>query len=317
MRKYIFSIIILMTTKNFGQELNLPVFTQYLAENNFVVSPTFAGIGDNLRIRVNGLTQWVGVKNAPDNASLYADMRVTDNDGVGIALYADKNGFTKQSGIKLSWAHHIILDYYSSQYLSFGLSFNINNFRIDTDKFNIGFDQGITDDRFNSNNNFDLGILYRKSRFYFSFNASNILPKNLDKFRGVEPRLLRNFQGYSGYIFKANDDSGLEVEPSLFYQFFQSDRRSSTDVNLKIRKVMYNDDYYWAGISYRFLNDQAGKPLNIGPMFGAKVGKFFMGYAYQVTTNEFIGYNSGTHILTLGLDFFQGISDCPCTQHNP
>ena len=53
-----------------AQELNLPVFTQYLADNNFVVSPTFAGIGDYLKIRVNGLTQWVGIKGAPDNASV-------------------------------------------------------------------------------------------------------------------------------------------------------------------------------------------------------------------------------------------------------
>lgn len=34
-----------------SQELHLPVHTQYLADNNFVLSPTFAGIGDNLRIR--------------------------------------------------------------------------------------------------------------------------------------------------------------------------------------------------------------------------------------------------------------------------
>ena len=49
-------------TYGYGQELHLPVFTQYLADNAFVISPTYAGIGDNFRIRANGLTQWVGIK---------------------------------------------------------------------------------------------------------------------------------------------------------------------------------------------------------------------------------------------------------------
>ena len=300
-----------------GQELNLPVFTQYLADNNFVVSPTFAGIGDNLRIRANGLTQWVGIKNAPDNVSLYADLRFTSQDGLGLSLYNDKNGFTRQAGVKLSYAHHIILDYNSAQYLSFGLSYNINNFKIDIEKFNIPFDPSITDDRYTANNNFDLGVLYRKEKFFLSFNANNILNKTTDKFRGLEPRLLRNYQVYTGKTFKRNEDSGIEIEPSAFVQFFESDKRSMTDLNVKIRKIDSYDNYYWAGVSYRFLNDQIGKPLNIGPMVGLKKDKFYFAYSYQITTNELLGFNSGTHMVTIGFDFFQGISDCPCTQHNP
>ena len=115
MKNFIFTIIFLIAAKNYGQELNLPVFTQYLADNPFVVAPTFAGIGDNLRIRANGLTQWVGIKNAPDNTAVFADMRIADRSGVGLQLYADKNGFTRQAGAKFSFAQHIVLDYYSKQ----------------------------------------------------------------------------------------------------------------------------------------------------------------------------------------------------------
>ena len=317
MRNFVFSILILTVSNIFGQELNLPVFTQYLADNNFVVSPTFAGIGDNLRIRANGLTQWVGIKNAPDNVSLYADMRITSNDGVGISLYNDKNGFTRQAGLKLSYAHHLILDYDTSQYLSLGLSYNINNFKIDIEKFNIPFDPSITDDRYNANNNFDLGILYRKDKWWLSLNANNILNKSLDKFRGLEPRLLRNYQAFAGKTIKGNEDNTFQIEPSAFFQFFESDKRSMTDINLKFRKIDNDDNNYWAGLSYRFLNDQPGKPLNIGPMAGLKKNIFYFAYSYQVTTNGLVGFNSGTHMITIGLDFFQGISDCPCTQHNP
>ena len=38
-----------------GQELNSPQLSQYLADNPFVLAPTYAGIGDHVKIRVNGL----------------------------------------------------------------------------------------------------------------------------------------------------------------------------------------------------------------------------------------------------------------------
>ena len=126
--KYILFVVI---TQSYGKKLNLPVWTQYLADNDFVISPTYAGIGDNLRIRANGLTQWVGIKDAPDNQALYADFRIADRSGIGVSFYHDKNGYTRQTGAQFSFAHHLVLDYYSKQYLSFGISYNINNFRMD------------------------------------------------------------------------------------------------------------------------------------------------------------------------------------------
>ena len=75
MQKLIIYLLLLAITNSYSQELNLPVFTQYLADNNFVISPTYAGIGDNLKLRANGLTQWVGIKGAPDNQSFYGDLQ--------------------------------------------------------------------------------------------------------------------------------------------------------------------------------------------------------------------------------------------------
>lgn len=321
-RNLIIYILFLCITNSYAQELNLPVFTQYLADNNFVVSPTYAGIGDNLKIRANGLTQWVGIKGAPDNQSIYGDVRIADRSGVGLSLYNDRNGNTIQTGAKFSFAHHIILDYYTEQYLSFGISYNLNNFRIDIENFeaydNQGapiFDQFVTDDRRTSNNNFDIGLLYRFKGFFLSLNANNVLEKKIDKnIRRLEPNLLLNYQVYSGYKFRGPRKSGLEFEPSVYYQLFSSDKRSSTDVNFKVRKYNRYGDYYWAGISYRFLNDQFMKPLNIGPMVGFQKSIFYFGYAYQITTNALSSFNSGTHMVTVGLNFLQGISNCPCTQ---
>jgi type IX secretion system PorP/SprF family membrane protein len=306
--------------KGYSQEFNLPVFTQYLADNNFVISPAYAGIGDNLQLRANALTQWVGIKGAPDNQSIYADFRIADRSGIGVSFYNDSNGNTIQKGAKFSFAHHLILDYYSKQYLSLGISYNLNSFRINIDNFTTDYenpiiDPFVTDDRLTTNHNFDVSALYRYKGFFLSFNANNMLDKDFDgSLRKLEPNLLLNYQVYSGFTFRGPKKSGLEFEPSIFYQMFTSDKRSATDINFKFRKYNRNEDYFWAGISYRFLNDQLLKPLNIGPMVGFKKSIFYFGYAYQVTTNDLAAYNSGTHVVTIGLDFLQAISNCPCTQ---
>jgi len=319
MKKLILSLVLMAVTTSYSQELNLPVFTQYLADNPFVLSPAYAGIGDNLRVRANGLTQWVGIKDAPENQSLYADFRVLDRSGVGISLYNDKNGYTRQTGAKVSFAHHLILDYYSKQYLSFGLSYNFNTFKIDTDEFNTTIehpviDASVTDNRYNANNNFDISALYRNRDFFISFNANNVLKKNTSKYRGVEPNLLSNYQVYTGYIFRDAENSRIEYEPSAYFQYFASDKRSTTDINFKYRRYNRYEDYYWIGVSYRFLNDQFPKPLSVGPMAGFMKSKFYFGYSYQVMFNDLGNYNTGTHVVTIGFDFLQSISNCPCTQ---
>ncbi|WP_281227241.1 PorP/SprF family type IX secretion system membrane protein [Flavobacterium aquiphilum] len=313
MRKIITSIFLLAVTFSYSQEMNVPVASQYLADNPYVISPSYAGIGDNFRINLNGYKQWVGIEESPNSQALYADFRVLSQSGVGLSLYNDSNGNTKQAGGKATFAHHIILNYYTKQYLSFGLSYIYNSFRIDLPN-NLPPDQAITDNRATTNNNFEVGLLYRYGPFYLSGTATNILKKNTDFYTTkLEPNLLANYQLYTGYVIKLPNRT--ELEPSAFYQLFQSDGRSNTDLNIKYRKFNRYEDYWWVGASYRFLNDQIGKPLGVGPLVGFTKGYFSMGYSYQLTLDEnLISTNSGTHSLTIGFRFLQGVSNCPCTE---
>ncbi|WP_413788840.1 type IX secretion system membrane protein PorP/SprF [Ascidiimonas meishanensis] len=306
-------ILGLVSSHAFAQELTLPTFTQYLADNPFVISPTYAGIGDHVKVRLNGLTQWVGIEDAPDTQSLAADVRIGNRSGVGALFFNDKNGNTRQYGARISFAHHLTIDPYEDHFLSLGISYNFNQFRIDIENFDPTIpDPSVTNNRATTNHNFDVGFLYRYQSFYFSLNASNLLNKELDLFAISEPNRLRNYYVYTGYKWRKDKNSDFEVEPSVFYQLFESDGRSSTDVNIKLRWYDF-EDYFWAGISYRFLNDQFGDPLNVGPMAGMKKGSFYFAYSYQLILNELSGFNSGTHMLTIGIDLFQGLSNCRCT----
>ncbi len=295
-----------------AQELNSPQLSQYLADNPFVLSPTYAGIGDHVKIRLNGLSQWVGIKDAPQTQSLAADARVGNKSGLGLFLYNDSNGYTRQQGARFSFAHHLTLDRYEDEFLSFGISYNFNQFRIDIEEFDSP-DPSVTDDRSTSNHNFDVGLLYRKNKFWFSANASNLLDKDLSNFNPVfEPNHLRNYYLYSGYRYTKNKNSRLEIEPSVIYKLFESDGRSETDLNLKFRVYDF-EDYYYTGINYRFLNDQVGKPLYIAPFMGFKKSNFYFGYSFQIILNDILAYSYGTHVITIGMDLFQGLSNCRCT----
>ncbi|WP_297705775.1 type IX secretion system membrane protein PorP/SprF [uncultured Eudoraea sp.] len=310
-KRLLYLILLFCVSTGNAQELTLPQLSQYLADNPFVVSPTYAGIGDYIKVRINGLTQWVGIKDAPDTQSLAADGRVGNRSGVGMILYNDSNGETKQRGARLSFAHHLTLDRYEDEFLSFGLSYNFNQFRIDIENFD-GLDPSVTDDRSTTNHNFDVGILYRKDKFYASLNASNLLDKDLSKFNPIsEPNELRNYYLYTGYRF-SKKKSNFEIEPSIFFQWFESDGRSVTDLNAKFRWYDF-EDYYYAGVTYRFLNDQIGSPLYIAPLVGLKKSNFYFGYSYQIILNEILGFSTGTHVITIGVDLFQGISNCRCT----
>jgi hypothetical protein len=49
-------------------------------------------------------------------------------------------------------------------------------------------------------------------------------------------------------------------------------------------------------------------------MVGLKKSNFYAAYGFQMNLNDIQGFTSGSHMLTLGFDLFQGISNCNCTR---
>lgn len=292
----------------FGQELRLAPTSQYLADNPYVISAAFAGIGEFYQLRLTGETQWVGVKNAPQTQSVSFDARIADRSGIGVILFNDKNRNTYQKGGQVSYAHHLTLSEYSNQYLSLGLSYKFTNFSIDISDINSS-DPSVQ--AYNTiNSNFDLSFLYRLENFFVSFNAVNILNKSIKSSIISEPLNIRNYYLYTGFVFK-NELSSIEFEPSIFYQLFESDGRSSTDFNFKVRK-RNGKNYIWAGVSLNLLVDQSFKPNSIAPLFGLRSNMFYAAYSFNTSLNELQKNNAGTHMITLGLDFIGRRSSCSC-----
>lgn len=310
MRKILTIIsIVICTVKLSAQEVNLPQYISHMADNPFLISPSYAGIGSEFQVRLNGVSQWIGVKGAPDTQSLVIEARLADRFGGGITVFNDKNGFTSQKGLKLSLASHLILSDFHDSFLSFGLSYNFTQFNIDTSQNNSG---QTVPSRALSSSNFDVGMLFRYEKFSISLNANNILDKKIDIFSFSEPQALRRFTLYTSYLLARISDR-VEIEPSMFIEYYEADRRSRTDMNVKVRKGI-NDGYVWAGLSYTFLNDQFFNPNAIAPLVGLKKNNLYISYGFSINVNEIIDFNYGTHMITLGLDFNRRPSLARCTQ---
>ncbi|CAM1344119.1 PorP/SprF family type IX secretion system membrane protein [Tenacibaculum amylolyticum] len=309
MKKYsVITILFLMTVKMWGQEVDLPQYINHMADNPFLISPSYAGIGSGLQVRLNGVSQWIGVKDAPDTQSLTVEARLAERFGGGLTLFNDRNGFTTQKGARLSLASHLILSDVYDSFLSFGLSYSFIQFNINTDQNNTP--QVVPNLALNSSN-FDISMLYRFGRFAISGNVVNLLDKKIDNFSTGEPEVLRRYSVYTNYNFRINRDT--ELEPSAFVEYFEASGRSRTDMNVKLRKRI-RDGYVWGGVSYTFLNDQFFTPNAIAPLFGIKKDKFYISYGFSITTNEVIGFNNGTHMVTLGFDYDRRPSLARCTR---
>jgi len=306
MRKLIYILLFAITLTANAQEFKLTPYSQYLTENPFVISPAYAGIEEVHKLRLSGVAQWLGIK-GPSEQTLSYDTRFAENSGAGIILYNDKNGNTKQMGVQLTYAHHLTLNRFNEQYLSLGISYKFNHFKISTEDFDDGSGTGPNDPNVGAgistaNHNFEFGALYRYERFYASFNINNILKKSEDDFYLEEPTKLRNYYMYTGYVFESNNGE-YEYEPSAYFKLFESDGRSITDFNFKARKLT-DDGYMWAGISGRFINDQSFKPASIAPLLGLNKQDFYVAYGFQWNINEASVLNhNGTHMITLGYNF--------------
>lgn len=310
MKKILVTLLFCISVNISAQEIEIPQYVNHMSDNPFMTSPAYAGIGAGFQFRLNGVAQWVGVKNSPNTQSITAEMRITDYFGSGLTIFRDSNGFTNQIGARLSLASHLILSDFHDSFLSFALSASYTQFSVDTNDFISKTLEALPNISLGTTN-FDVSMLYRYERFAISANAANILNKEVKRLDSGEPEVLRKYSLYTLYTFKVNRK--LEFEPSLFTEYFESDGRSENDVNVKLRRKI-RDGYVWGGLSYTFLNDQFGAPISIAPLVGLKKNKMYFSYGLSINTNELAKFNYGTHMITLGFDYDPRPSLARCTK---
>ena len=103
----------------------LPIYSDYLTDNYYLLHPSMAGISNCNKVRLTGRQQWFGQEQAPNLQTLSINGRIGEtSSGVGAILFNDKNGYLSQSGAYLTYAHHLMFsrNTIDLNMLSFGLS---------------------------------------------------------------------------------------------------------------------------------------------------------------------------------------------------
>ena len=106
--KRLITIFFLSVFLNGNSQEGLPIYTDYLTENYYLVHPSMAGV--NLvggKVRLTSRKQWFDQVDAPNLQTLSVDYRLTDRSGVGGIIFKDQNGYHSQIGGYLTYAHHI------------------------------------------------------------------------------------------------------------------------------------------------------------------------------------------------------------------
>lgn len=311
--------------KSMAQE-GVPVYFDYLSDNYYLVHPSMAGIGEGGKIRGTIRKQWFSVDEAPSLQTLNAHFRLDDSpSGVGAIFFNDANGYHSQTGLKLTYAHHLRLggeDLRVLNQLSFGLSGGILQSSLDESEFRSVIPDPIITGGKNSVSyfNVDFGMSYNLMEFYAHFTVLNALGSGRDLYTAIEFDNLRRYLISAGYVFGKNE---WQYEPSVLFQLTEFTEEKTVDINAKVYKDV-DFGRIWGGVSYRRSFDGAQFLTNgtfgeqrlqlITPIVGANIKNFMVSYNYSYQMGDIRFDNGGFHQITLGYDFGQSERryDCYC-----
>ena len=313
-----FLITIIFCSKTTSQE-GLPIYSDYLSDNFYLLFPSMAGVSNCTKLRFTGRKQWMDQDKSPNLQTLSINGRLGESiSALGSIIFNDENGFHSQSGAYFTYAHHILFSRseLDLNMLSFGLSAGLIQYKLDESSFlNAGFDPLISGvEQSATDFNIDFGFSYQYLDFYAHASIKNLLNNDGINFneQGLSYNNLRTYLFSTGYLFTDNTNQ-WNFEPSLMFAHKDGTKETFLDANLKVYR---ETDFgrLWAGISYRnsfdgaeFLDSQdqikTQKLKYITPLIGLEFEGFVFAYTYSYQSNSIVFDNGGYHQLTLGFNF--------------
>jgi type IX secretion system PorP/SprF family membrane protein len=316
-KRYIVLLLLFISQISFSQE-GLPVYSDYLSDNYFLLHPSMAGAASCAKVRLTARQQWFGQDNAPALQTLSFNGRLSDRSGAGIIVFNDVNGYHSQKGMKLTYAHHIMFsrDQIDLNQLSFGVSAGFTQSLLDETDFylnNPNIDIAVlgTIIQKASYFNVDIGASYNYLDFYAHLTVKNALGSERKLYSDKEPVNLKRIILNAGYTF--GDSEALLWEPSIMYQNVSLTKEQTIDFNLKTYKKL-DFGKIWGGLSYRrsldgaqYVDGNAAKEQNlqyVTPVVGINYKNYMFAYTYTHLLGNVNFDNSGFHQITLGINLF-------------
>jgi len=300
---FLISLVFVLPTLIAAQE-TLPIYSDYLSDNIYLVHPSAAGIGTCGKIRFTARSQWSGMDDAPSLQTISIHTKIKEKIGVGFVLFNDRNGYHSQQGIQGTYAYHLDLgDPQDVNQLSFALSLMAVKNSVDESSFSLP-DPVITQIIQSENYfNADVSMAYHNKGFFTYLTAKNVLLTARSLYSNqFESLNLRRYLVTLGYYYGKGNK--LQLEPSVMLQSVERTGERFVDFNMKVYKKVANAQI-WAAFSYRKGFDNAStQELNyVTPIVGVNFQNFMVSYTYTKQTGEILFDDAGYHQISLGFNF--------------
>ena len=292
----------------------IPVYSDYLTDNYYLLHPAMAGASNCDKLRITGRKQWFGQEDAPELQTASFNMRLDEKSGAGIILFNDKNGYHSQKGVKLTYSHHIMFsrDDVDLNQLSFGMSTGLFQQQLDETTF-IDYDPLVSGQiQKSSYFNVDVGMSYNFLNFYVHATVLGALESKRSLYSDFESKNLRRFIFSTGHAF--GDKRTLLWEPSMLFQMIDATKEKLVDFNIKAQKEFgLGAGTVWGGFSYRrsFEGAKYSSPAGVAsqklqyitPFLGVTYKQFMIGYTYSKVSGPVLFDTGAYHQITLGFNF--------------
>ncbi|QAA83219.1 type IX secretion system membrane protein PorP/SprF [Aequorivita sp. H23M31] len=327
------SLIVLFLSSLYGfSQDGIPVYSDYFADNLYLLHPSMAGAASHNQIRLTARQQWFDQKDAPNLQTLSFNARLGERSGIGAIAFNDKNGYHSQTGGYLTYAHHIMFSRSEADLnqLSFGLSVGLTQSKLDETSFDLSdFDPVIAGImQSTSYFNVDAGVSYNFLDFSSHFTVKNIIFQNRSLYsQEYESNNQRRYLFSAAYAI-GRYGAPWSYEPSVLFQWAERTNESAVDINFKAYREM-DFGKLWGGVSYRRSLDGAeyksGSQIKnqklqyISPVLGINFNNFLFAYTYSYQTGSVRFESGGFHQITLGYNFLGGRAepyDCHCPAVN-
>lgn len=272
-------------------------FYSHHVVNPYFINPAFAG-SNGTNVYLDYRKQWVGIQGAPEYQLLTFETPLKQkNMGIGISISNDQHNILGSTGGLFSYSYRAKIS--EAQQLRFGASIGVRQNRILFDRLQA---EDMTESTLflaNQNGtNFDanFGFNYELKKFQIGASVNQLFSNTYNYQNSFNQdelsfSFIEHYMIVAKYEFTLIPDK-LNLSPILLGRSAQG-VPFQFDGNLKF-------DYKemaWLNLAYKH---------KVGYSFGAGImleNNLTIGYAYELSSNELMNHNSGTHEVIFGFRF--------------
>lgn len=294
---YFFPLLMLVAMAAHAQQYSPRT---HFYENKLAYNPATAGVENEIPIRLNYRQQWTGLEDAPYSQTLSSQAFAGKSIGLGLVMYNDVAGPSRNTGIQASVSRHFGLDQDGKRWFSFGMSMLLYEYKFDTRRLQTDTpnDPAVTAlARQNSRLVPDVaaGVYVNDANGFVGISCMNLIETKSDILSTPDNRntIERGYYLFAGYRFPLSNL--FSIEPVALVKMTET---GAWQADMMVKA---NYDRYWAGLDYR--TDDA-----IAALFGLRVDMFSFSYSYDYPVSEIGSFNKGTHEVTAAVYIFNATS---------